>query len=199
MPSYSLSPLRPPEPTPFPSPTLFQPFATTSSMRPASSERASARSSARSGTTLVEPTPPCSDPTLAVVSASIRPSGIAATASEAARTADRKSTRLNSSDANISYAVLFFKSTATPGTYTLSLPDALPAFRPDLLHAPGVERTRRRQELRALGHDVGRADAAVQRPDVGGRLGVDPAERHRGHGQRGGENGRSEEHTSELQ
>src|SRR3712207_1586314 len=39
---------------------------------------------------------------------------------------DRKSTRLNSSHANISYAVFFFNDPAPTEIYTLSLPDALP-------------------------------------------------------------------------
>src|SRR3712207_3691384 len=39
---------------------------------------------------------------------------------------DRKSTRLNSSNANISYAVFCLNDTATTDIYTLSLPDALP-------------------------------------------------------------------------
>src|SRR6202451_4464891 len=39
---------------------------------------------------------------------------------------DRKSTRLNSSHRNISYAVFFFNDTATTEIYTLSLHDALP-------------------------------------------------------------------------
>src|SRR3712207_3689381 len=39
---------------------------------------------------------------------------------------DRKSTRLNSSHANISYAVFFLNDTATTAIYTLSLRDALP-------------------------------------------------------------------------
>src|SRR3712207_6482119 len=39
---------------------------------------------------------------------------------------DRKSTRLNSSHANISYAGFCFNDTATPEIYTLSLHDALP-------------------------------------------------------------------------
>src|SRR3712207_3945852 len=42
---------------------------------------------------------------------------------------DRKSTRLNSSHANISYAVFFFNDTATTEIYTLSLHDALPILR----------------------------------------------------------------------
>src|SRR3990167_158867 len=39
---------------------------------------------------------------------------------------DRKSTRLNSSPSQISYAVFFFNDTATPEIYPLSLHDALP-------------------------------------------------------------------------
>src|SRR3972149_2831420 len=39
---------------------------------------------------------------------------------------DRKSTRLNSSHSQISYAVFFFNDTATTEIYTLSLHDALP-------------------------------------------------------------------------
>src|SRR3712207_4980033 len=42
------------------------------------------------------------------------------------RMKDRKSTRLNSSHANISYSVFFFNDTATTEIYTLSLHDALP-------------------------------------------------------------------------
>src|SRR3990167_302614 len=42
---------------------------------------------------------------------------------------DRKSTRLNSSHSQISYAVFFFNDTATPEIYPLSLHDALPIYR----------------------------------------------------------------------
>src|SRR3984893_5970066 len=42
------------------------------------------------------------------------------------RPGDRKSTRLNSSHVDISYAVFCFKDTATPEISTLSLHDALP-------------------------------------------------------------------------
>src|SRR3990167_6973188 len=48
---------------------------------------------------------------------------------------DRKSTRLNSSHSQISYAVFFFNDTATTEIYTLSLHDALPILQahwPDL-------------------------------------------------------------------
>src|SRR3990167_8339541 len=43
--------------------------------------------------------------------------------------ADRKSTRLNSSHSQISYAGFFFNDTATTEIYTLSLHDALPISR----------------------------------------------------------------------
>src|SRR3990167_8352775 len=42
---------------------------------------------------------------------------------------DRKSTRLNSSHSQISYAVIFFNNTATTDIYALSLHDALPISR----------------------------------------------------------------------
>src|SRR3990167_5449528 len=42
---------------------------------------------------------------------------------------DRKSTRLNSSHSQISYALFFFNDTATTEIYTLSLHDALPISR----------------------------------------------------------------------
>src|SRR3990167_5856990 len=42
------------------------------------------------------------------------------------RLEDRKSTRLNSSHSQISYAVFFFNDTATTEIYPLSLHDALP-------------------------------------------------------------------------
>src|SRR3712207_3720516 len=41
---------------------------------------------------------------------------------------DRKSSRLNSSHANISYAVFFFNKTASMGIYTLSLHAPLPIW-----------------------------------------------------------------------
>src|SRR3712207_1503604 len=55
---------------------------------------------------------------------------------------DRKSTRLNSSHANISYAVFCLNDTATTEIYTLSLHDALPIcarhvpLREGTLHRP---------------------------------------------------------------
>ena len=65
--------------------------ATSDSTFSGSTERASASSRARSGTTFVEPAPPETEPTLAVVSSSMRPSGIAAMARAAASTALRPS------------------------------------------------------------------------------------------------------------
>src|SRR3712207_5026602 len=55
---------------------------------------------------------------------------------------DRKSTRLNSSHANILYAVFFFNDTATTEIYTLSLHDALPilASCPGFLISAGCPR-----------------------------------------------------------
>src|SRR3712207_3103527 len=55
-------------------------------------------------------------------------SSVTAGARSSSGRADRKSTRLNSSHANISYAVFFFNDTATTEIYTLSLHDALPIF-----------------------------------------------------------------------
>src|SRR3712207_3894653 len=54
---------------------------------------------------------------------------------------DRERTRLNSSHANISYAVFFFNDTATTEIYTLSLHDALPIFSPSA-DRPGERRGR---------------------------------------------------------
>src|SRR3954469_5795935 len=52
-------------------------------------------------------------------------------------TTDRKSTRLNSSHVEISYAVFFFNDTATTEIYPLSLRDALPICHPlDRRHDP---------------------------------------------------------------
>ena len=65
--------------------------ATTVSARAGSSERTSASSRQRSGTTLVEPAPPWMEPTFAVVSSSMRPCGMAWTAWAAASTAERPS------------------------------------------------------------------------------------------------------------
>src|SRR5947209_5623187 len=56
-------------------------------------------------------------------------------------TVDRKSTRLNSSHANISYAVFCLKNPTTTEIYTLSLHDALPiCFGRPLSPVGGIER-----------------------------------------------------------
>src|SRR3712207_3309096 len=112
---------------------------------------------------------------------------------------DRKSTRLNSSHANLSYPVLFFNDTATTEIYTLSLHDALPIFEGG--QVGGVAEDVHRQQRRRARRDGGgrRAGIEVQRDrvDVGedrrGALEED-AVRARHERER-----RSEEHTSELQ
>src|SRR3712207_5412316 len=77
---------------------------------------------------------------------------------------DRKSTRLNSSHANISYAVFCFKDTATTEIYTLSLHDALPIS----LCPSGpagmrrVSRSRGRSPEETLAVSVERAKAASE-------------------------------------
>src|SRR6202012_1347878 len=78
---------------------------------------------------------------------------------------DRKSTRLNSSHTVISYAVFFFKYTATTEIYTLSLHDALPIW-------PGSDLLSRVLRRTTIG--AGKFNGRVR-------------------------DGRSEEHTSELQ
>ena len=65
--------------------------------------------------------------------------------------------------------------------------DGVDHARDHVLDAVGVERAGLGEQPAALGHDVGGADAALDRADVRGRLLVDPAVRHRGDGVRGGE------------
>src|SRR3712207_791871 len=122
-------------------------------------------------------------------------------------TQDRKSTRLNSSHANISYAVFclkkkknirsnvlfffFFNDTATTEIYTLSLHDALPISRPDPRHVPALPDRPARPcwspcatyRVRAL---HGRARSLAPRRADGHHAGTT-------------NDSRSEEHTSELQ
>src|SRR3712207_5194087 len=115
------------------------------------------------------------------------------------RLLDRKSTRLNSSHANISYAVLFLiNDTATTEIYTLSLHDALPICAPRGHHArvrqhrQGDRRLRAPHRLRAVAlRPLRRRGAGRPRAHA----------RERAVARRGGGAAavRSEEHTSELQ
>src|SRR3712207_282415 len=120
---------------------------------------------------------------------------------------DRKSTRLNSSHANISYAVFclkkkrslthetgcsfFFNDTATTEIYTLSLHDALPIY--DLVHDVGAPQPRGHdQRLLEAQLEGLRADHLVAaRTEQGARERVELLDGERLE--------RSEEHTSELQ
>src|SRR5947209_6393878 len=128
MPSSSLIPLRPPRPTLFPYTTLFR-----SSSPPGSTDSGSGMSPR--GVRLLGGRRPCVIEALtARRSPAPWPSHPTATPSPPAISirqscsGDRKSTRLNSSHANISYAVFFFNSPPTTAPYTLSLHDALPIF-----------------------------------------------------------------------
>src|SRR3990167_39184 len=67
---------------------------------------------------------------------------------------DRKSTRLNSSHSQISYAVFFFNDTATTEIYPLSLHDALPIWCDD---APMRGCYRRRADRRGRRYRCRRA------------------------------------------
>src|SRR3712207_2255972 len=199
MPSFFLRIRRPPRSTLFPYTTLFRsptndsrasssPDSTSSAMPPAfctaacSSWRLGACRIAAVATATI-----CSAPTSRATLACV------------ATTSDRKSTRLNSSHANISYAVFFFKDTATTEIYTLSLHDALPISderQPRLLVAG--------QHLER--HATGVLHGGLQLVAVGG-----VSDRRRGHGHDllgahlarhlglRGHHLRSEEHTSELQ
>src|SRR3712207_2255405 len=118
---------------------------------------------------------------------------------------DRKSTRLNSSHANISYAVFclkktttylvcfFFNDTATTEIYTLSLHDALPiCLEPERCVASGKladdgshnQQSAQQQRCSLCGIE------GIKCPHIYRRANRDKKDRHKE---------RSEEHTSELQ
>src|SRR5438445_240350 len=111
---------------------------------------------------------------------------------------DRKSTRLNSSHANISYAV--FCSRVPPDTYTLSLHDALPiwtARRPSSRACSWPESRATRWSPRSrTGRTACSGHRAVGHARVGSCLFGIRASRTR---TRVANTLRSEEHTSELQ
>src|SRR3712207_3594176 len=112
---------------------------------------------------------------------------------------DRKSTRLNSSHANISYAVFCLNDTATTEIYTLSLHDALPIY--DIIGRQG-EHHHDHAALATGDHKlVGGAFQVAHQGTV--QLGlamlvVAQRDIQLGDGLEGHDR-RSEEHTSELQ
>src|SRR3712207_3668442 len=112
---------------------------------------------------------------------------------------DRKSTRLNSSHANISYAVFFFNETATTEIYTLSLHDALPIYQG---RGDADEPARDAEAGQHGGEDrqVERHDEVFEHEQAEHHRGLavtEPAEV--GQDLRDDARRRSEEHTSELQ
>src|SRR3712207_382598 len=112
---------------------------------------------------------------------------------------DRKSTRLNSSHANIAYRVLFFNDTATTEIYTLSLHDALPIWRPARRRRPrpGEPAHRRRHQRDQLREGQQQHDVRRRQADREGGRGTGPGAPAVGGGP--ARRARSEEHTSELQ
>src|SRR3712207_4212484 len=126
MPSFVLMIRRPPRSTLFPYTTLFR-----SRMRVA--ERPLTPAPLDCACLLRKPSPrrrgeagcPSREEILGSRSARPRMTTLPST-KKARHVPDRKSTRLNSSHANISYAVFCFNDTATTEIYTLSLHDALP-------------------------------------------------------------------------
>src|SRR3712207_2678234 len=112
---------------------------------------------------------------------------------------DRKSTRLNSSHANISYAVFCFNDTATTEIYTLSLHDALPISTPRVL---SQVRTTFGDRFVA-GRVLAEQNAVALLDSRAGSLDRDEATRlgqlFNTHEMAGRVRQRSEEHTSELQ
>src|SRR5205809_635900 len=119
--------------------------------------------------------------------------------SRPAVSADRKSTRLNSSHGYISYAVFCLNHSATPDISPLSLHDALPILqrwrhaKDALQFADDCERPVGRPVLEVRGTIISRL-GAIRAPEVVGvaPIGDDIDEPSGGFG-------RSEEHTSELQ
>src|SRR3712207_2539409 len=190
---------RPPRSTLFPYTTLFR--STYTSKRGASSAAWMARATSTGSSRRMPGVRPAPWASSVFTTAGIT--------TENSTPADRKSTRLNSSHANISYAVFclkkkkkinntiyhlllfcfFFNDTATTEIYTLSLHDALPIY----VHLEarrlerGVDGARHVHRLEQA-HARGAARAL-------GQLGV----HHRGHHHGELHARRSEEHTSELQ
>src|SRR5690349_10842976 len=190
---------RPPRPTLFPYTTLF---------RSRSREAGRSRAAARTWACSAWPAAARSSAWRARAAASAgrtagraTAAGTAAPSDPAARHApvDRKSTRLNSSHVEISYAVFCLNDAPTPETYTLSLHDALPIS----LAGGGA--------LAGGGTDMGLlrvagGGAVVGLARAGGGIGGPNGGKGDGGGNGGAVGsgcaacaGRSEEHTSELQ
>src|SRR5947209_7454231 len=134
---------RPPRSTLFPYTTLFR--SSPSTRASASPERSRSSALRRRGARRWSSTTRCSPaaPTRSRRAASRRGCRSRRWTRQARPWRDRKSTRLNSSHANISYAVFCLNDTATPEIYTLSLHDALPIFTID----PGQRLTGTLQEF----------------------------------------------------
>src|SRR3712207_3162276 len=125
MPSSALKIRRPPRSTPFPYTTLCRsvgaPIGSCSHPGRPRERRAAVHGRRRAGAPSAHGSSSCLRP-----SPRAHQSDSRSHAEGRAASRDRKSTRLNSSHANISYAVFCFKNTATTEIYTLSLHDALP-------------------------------------------------------------------------
>src|SRR3712207_6791018 len=126
MPVFFLMIRRPPRSTLFPYTTLFR------SVPPSSRTPCDLIRRGRSTACRWWP-PPCRTETTTTPGRSstrqvLRPTELqrSSRGGRGSRPRDRKSTRLNSSHAKISYAGFFFNDTATTEIYTLSLHDALP-------------------------------------------------------------------------
>src|SRR5688572_6026003 len=112
---------------------------------------------------------------------------------------DRKSTRLNSSHSQISYAVFCLNDTASTEIYTLSLHDALPIFGPSAIMLDDLGRRDRAEPERAFEPEPTRFPGQESRREqIAGPGRVDQALDRLGRHVRPLA-ARSEEHTSELQ
>src|SRR3712207_2710330 len=199
MPSFSLKIRSPPRSTLFPYTTLFRSHEAALGMSPKGSctaARAARRRWYARRTFSAGPfaaTVPCSRRMARSQRRSTAPG------SWETKTRDRKSTRLNSSHANISYAVFFFKDPESTEIYTLSLHDALPISRSRPRHVADGElhRVACRKASVVRTENVFRWPCRCHGPvfEEDGSV-AETLDRARIVGD---EDERSEEHTSELQ